>query len=255
MPTVLTDPMRLLSLVDPSAAFGGPGSGGTSGSSGDSGATGGGQPIVDPPDPCGWSGVISDPILASMEPGWMLRSPVEYLSSFPFYVDDPVKTLLAWNDIWIYALRDAINTLKSNMTGWSAAAATAAARAAIMGDLRAAWRWISPFKDGFLFGVSRYAGRAGIFNRGRFRIGWSWNKALWKYLFAIKGGTPTTGGHRHFYLKYFWWGQPERYASNNAIMPRRIPIGVGLIATIAEGLTGVRRVLVRRRSAGIMGPG
>lgn len=72
--------------------------------------------------------------------------------------------------------------------------------------------WVfGPYGPGYLFGprgpvfgrgrLRPWANyRPGIFNRGNFRIGWSWFPALQEDLFAIHGGRPGTPSHWHIYL-------------------------------------------------------
>lgn len=51
---------------------------------------------------------------------------------------------------------------------------------------------------GPLFGRARYrGGQSGIFNRGDFRMGWSWDANKGRNMFGVHGGTPGTPGHWH----------------------------------------------------------
>jgi RHS repeat-associated protein len=52
---------------------------------------------------------------------------------------------------------------------------------------------------GPLFGRGRYrGGDPGIFNRGNFRVGWSWYAARGRNMFGFHGGVPGSPGHWHF---------------------------------------------------------
>jgi RHS repeat-associated protein len=54
---------------------------------------------------------------------------------------------------------------------------------------------------GPIFGRGRYRnGRAGVLNRGDFRIGWTWHKKTGRNWFSVHGGKPRTPDHYHYDL-------------------------------------------------------
>jgi RHS repeat-associated protein len=155
---------------------------------------------------------------------WMQRDPIgyvdgvslyQYVESGPIDRQDPLG-LTRFGPFWPWGIIDDGQPNSPPASQPAPPSAIVAAPPAILGGAGGYWL-LGP--RGPLFGRGRLrGGNPGWFNRGNFRIGWSWNNFLKKDLFAIHGGRPHTPTHWHIY--------PFRFMPTHGPVPPWVRFGV-----------------------------